>query len=304
MIHVLKLGGGAGVDHATVLENLSSRIQSGERWVLVHGASDAANHLAEEVGYPAQTLVTPGGHTSRYTDARTIEIYSAAAGTVNQQLTAQLAACGVNVVGLAGPNVIHARRKTAIRAIRDGRQVIVRDDYSGTITRINADLLHTLLDAGMTPVVAPLALGEEYERLNVDGDLVAANVARELHADTLIILSNVPGLLRDVNDPNSLIRQFELHDLDHYEAYAAGRMKKKLLAARQANAARVILADSRIEHPIDSALSGSGTHITAYPTQAIHVNGEGVSPALLTPPPNSGEVGRGLTPLHNGTGAH
>src|SRR5215813_1709739 len=134
MINILKLGGGAGNNHAAALRNLAQRIQTGEQWVLVHGASDAANQLAEQVGYPAQTLVTPGGHTSRYTDARTIEIYSAAAGSVNQQITAQLAAFGMNAVGLAGPNIIHARRKTAIRAIRDGRQVIVRDDFTGTIT--------------------------------------------------------------------------------------------------------------------------------------------------------------------------
>lgn len=273
MIRVLKLGGGAGVDQAAVLENLAERIQSGERWVLAHGVSDAANRLAEEVGYPAQTLVTPGGHTSRYTDARTIEIFSAAAGSVNQQITAQLARYGVNAVGLAGPNVIHARRKTAIRAIRDGRQVIIRDDYSGAITGINADLLHTLLDAGMTPVIAPLAMGEEYERLNVDGDLVAATIARELHADTLLILSNVPGLLRDVNDPKSLVPEFDLHEIEHFETYAAGRMKKKLLAVQQANTARVILADSRVEHPIDAALAGGGTHIVANTPLVFSVNG-------------------------------
>jgi acetylglutamate/LysW-gamma-L-alpha-aminoadipate kinase len=288
MIHVLKLGGGAGVNQAAVLVNLAARIQSGERWVLVHGASDAANRLAEEVGYPAQTLVTPGGHSSRYTDARTIEIYSAAAGSVNQQVTAQLAAYGVNTVGLAGPNLIQARRKTAIRAIRDGRQVIIRDDYSGTITGVNAHVLLTLLDAGMTPVIAPLAIGEEHERLNVDGDLVAAHVARELDADTLIILSNVPGLLRDVDDPQSLIPQFELHHIEHYEPYAAGRMKKKLLAAQQANSARVILADSRVERPIDAALAGSGTHILAYPAPALANNGRGP----LTPPTNVVEAGR------------
>ena len=260
-INVLKLGGGAGVDQAAVLQNLSARIQSGERWVLVHGASDAANRLAEEVGYPSQTLVTAGGHTSRYTDARTIEIFSAAAASVNQQITAQLAALGVNAVGLAGPNIIQARRKTAIRAIRDGRQIIVRDDHTGTITGINAAVLNTLLDAGITPVIAPVAMGEAFERLNVDGDLVAANIAREIQADTLIILSNVPGLLRDIQDPASLVPQFSLHELSTYESLAAGRMKKKLLAAQQANVARVILADSRLEAPINAALNGGGTHI-------------------------------------------
>jgi acetylglutamate/LysW-gamma-L-alpha-aminoadipate kinase len=260
-INVLKLGGGAGVDQTAVLQNLAARIQSGERWVLVHGASDAANRLAEAVGYPAQTLVTANGHTSRYTDARTIEIFCAAAASVNQQITAQLAALGINAVGLAGPNIIQARRKTAIRAIRDGRQIIVRDDHTGTISGVSGAVLQTLLAAGITPVIAPVAMGEAFERLNVDGDLVAANIARELQAYTLIILSNVPGLLRNVQDPTSLVPQFSLHEISTYESLAAGRMKKKLLAAQQADAARVILADSRLESPINAALNGGGTHI-------------------------------------------
>src|SRR5512145_2753287 len=126
MIYILKLGGGAGVNHDLALENLAARIQLGERWVLVHGASDAANTLADQVGYPAQTLTTPGGHTSRYTDARTLDIFCMAAASVNQRMTAQLVQRGVRAVGLAGPGVIRASRKTAIRAIRDGRQVLVR----------------------------------------------------------------------------------------------------------------------------------------------------------------------------------
>lgn len=260
-INVLKIGGGAGNDHAATLQNLAARIQNGERWVLVHGASDAANQLAEQVGYPAQTLTTPGGHTSRYTDARTIEIYSAAAASVNQGMAAQLSALGINAVGLSGPNLIYARRKAAIRAIVNGRQVMVRDDYTGTITGVNASVLNALLDAGVTPVVAPLAIGEDYERLNVDGDLVAANLARELGAETLVILSNVPGLLRDIQDSDSLIREIPLAEIDQYERFAAGRMKKKLLAAQASGNAETILADSRLENPLDAALLGGGTHI-------------------------------------------
>ncbi len=261
MINILKLGGGAGNDHAATLRNLAQRIQSGEQWILVHGASDAANRLAEQVGYPAQTLTTPGGHTSRYTDARTIEIFSAAVATVNQQMVTQLSALGIQTVGLAGPNIIRAQRKTAIRAIREGRQIIVRDDYTGTINGVNVEVLKALLNAGVTPVVAPLAMGVEFERLNVDGDLVAANIARELNADALIILSNVPGLLRDINDPASLITQFSISELERFESFATGRMKKKMLAAQQANTAQVILADSRVENPLDAALLGGGTHI-------------------------------------------
>lgn len=263
MIYILKLGGGAGVNHDLVLENLAARIQLGERWVLVHGASNAANTLADQVGYPAQTLTTPGGHTSRYTDARTLDIFCMAAASVNQQMTAQLVQRGVHAVGLAGPGVIRASRKTAIRAIRDGRQVLVRDDYTGSITDVDARLLTALLDSGMTPVVAPVALGEAGERLNVDGDLAAAVIGRALNAETVIILSNVPGLLRDVNNPNSLIPAFDLHELARYQDYANGRMKKKLLAAERAAVNQLILSDSRIANPLDAAINGAGTHIHA-----------------------------------------
>lgn len=260
-IHILKLGGGSGIDYEPVLRNLAARIQAGEQWVLVHGASAATNALSEQVGYPVQMLVSPGGHTSRYTDARMIEIYSAAAASVNQQITAQLASFGVRAVGLAGPTTIHAQRKTAIRAIRNGRPIVVRDDYSGSITGIDGTALRALLGAGLTPVVAPVALGDACERLNVDGDLVAAEVARELGASTLIILSNVPGLLRDVADLDSLVHQFALRDLAAYEPLAEGRMKKKLLAAERASIARVILAGTDSIAPLDAALAGGGTHI-------------------------------------------
>ncbi|MBN1680183.1 MAG: [LysW]-aminoadipate kinase [Anaerolineae bacterium] len=262
MIRVLKLGGNAEIDQEPVLRNLASRIAQGERWVLVHGASGAANALAEQVGYRVQTITSPGGHTSRYTDARMIELYSAAAAVVNQRIAARLAAYDVSAVGLAGPNVIVARRKTAIRALRNGRPVVIRDDYSGTITGIDAGMINTLLDNGYTPVIAPVAMGEAFERLNVDGDLVAATITRALEASTLIILSNVPGLLRDVNDPGSLVHQFMLSEVDVYNSLAQGRMKKKLLAAREAYTERVILAGANGENPLDAALNGSGTHIT------------------------------------------
>ncbi|MBI5927799.1 MAG: [LysW]-aminoadipate kinase [Chloroflexi bacterium] len=261
MTNVLKIGGGAGVDHRAVIRNLAERIQAGERWVLVHGTSAAANELATRLGVPVRTITSPGGHVSRHTDAQMIGIYGMAAASVNQQLCAELSGYGVRVAGLTGPTVISAQRKQAIRAIQNGRPVVIRDDFSGRITGIDRDLLESLLDAGYTPVIAPLAIGESGESLNVDGDLVAATAAHTLNANLLMILSNVPGLLRDVNDATSLVENFTLYEIERYENFAAGRMKKKLLAAREAKVEQVILADSRLENPINAALTGAGTHI-------------------------------------------
>lgn len=261
MINVLKIGGGAGVDHQAVIQNLATRIQAGERWVLVHGTSAAANDLAAQMGVQVRTITSPGGHVSRHTDAQMIGIYGMAAASVNQRLCAELTSYGVRVVGLTGPTVINAQRKQAIRAIQNGRPVVIRDDFSGRITGVDGELIQSLLDAGYTPVIAPLAIGELGESLNVDGDLVAATVARELVADRLMILSNVPGLLRDVNNPASLINEFSLREIERYEPYANGRMKKKLLAAAEAGVEQTILGDSRLDNPIDAGLAGAGTHI-------------------------------------------
>jgi acetylglutamate/LysW-gamma-L-alpha-aminoadipate kinase len=75
-------------------------------------------------------------------------------------------------------------------------------------------------------------------------------------------------LLRDVNDAHSLVQHIALEELDQHETFAAGRMKKKLLAAAQAEVERVILADSRVDNPLDAALAGGGTQIIR---SALHV---------------------------------
>jgi acetylornithine/LysW-gamma-L-lysine aminotransferase len=274
-IFVLKIGGGAGVDHAAVLTNLAARIAGGERWVLVHGCSAEADRIAAEAGYPARTITTQGGHTSRYTDARMIGYFCEAAANVNLALSAQLEAAGVRLRRFVQPGIIRATRHRAIRALVNGRPVVIRDDYTGTINDADADALRAALDVGETPVVAPVACGAEGEALNVDGDLVAATIARALDADALIILSNVPGLLRDVHDPASLVTHFSRADLPKHEGLAQGRMKKKMMAAAQAGSATVILADSRIAHPLDGALAGGGTHIgEPLDLRAIGVHGD------------------------------
>lgn len=261
-LNILKIGGGDGVDYAATIRNLTQRVNAGERWLLVHGASAETNRLTQAYGYSVQMITSPGGHVSRYTDARMIEIYAEAAERVNCGLVDLLQTHGVDSAGFGTASVIRGQRKAAIRAIRNGRQVVIRDDYSGRITGIDTESIRNALNIGVIPIIAPIAAGEESEALNVDGDLVAATIAKELGAERLVILSNVPGLLRDVDDSASLIPQFPLHELDNYQNYAQGRMKKKLIAAETAHVPVTILADSRLDNPIDAALNGGGTHIT------------------------------------------
>ena len=260
-INVLKIGGGAGVVHENVLHNIIHRHHAGEQWIVVHGVSHRANELAAAANIPVRTITSPNGHVSRYTDEHMIDIYAQAVQDVNRDIRSVLHTAHIATTAFDCAGVVRAQRKSAIRAIRNGRQMIIRNDYSGKITTIQQAAIINALNNNAIPVIAPIALGENGENLNVDGDLVAAEIARSVQADTLIILSNVPGLLQNVDDAKSLIPTIRLAELNQYENIALGRMKKKLIAAQTANIREVILADSRLANPIDAALNGAGTHI-------------------------------------------
>ncbi len=273
---VIKVGGGAGVNLDAVCADVAELTRKGQQVVLVHGTSAAADTLAVRMGVPARTLQSPSGYVSRYTDPATLEVYTmAAVGQVNVAIVARLQTLGVNALGLNGLDgrLMNARRKDAVRAIdpETGRQRIVRDDFTGRVEGVNGALLRLLTASGYTPVIAPLAMGAECERLNVDGDRAAAQVAGALKADTLVILTNVPGLMANFPDEASLIRHIAPEQIERAIEMAGGRMKKKVLAAQealQAGVRRIVLADSRQATPIQAALNGGGTVITANEQQA------------------------------------
>jgi acetylglutamate/LysW-gamma-L-alpha-aminoadipate kinase len=121
-----------------------------------------------------------------------------------------------------------------------------------------------LLDAGYLPVIAPVAVSEKGEALNVDADRAAAMVASALKAETLLLLTAVPGLMKNFPDESTLIRQLTRSQLTAASEAAQGRMKKKILGAEEAlkgGVGRVIIADGRIQNPISHAFSGNGTVI-------------------------------------------
>jgi acetylglutamate/LysW-gamma-L-alpha-aminoadipate kinase len=158
-----------------------------------------------------------------------------------------------------------AKRKDAIRIVENGRQRILRDDFTGKIETVNASILNTLVSMGLVPVVSPLAISPEGEALNVDADRAAAYVAGAVCAEQLVILTNVPGLLRHFPDESSLISHLPKAGLEQALSFAEGRMKKKVLGASEAldlGVAKVVFADGRIEQPLTGALAGHGTVIS------------------------------------------
>lgn len=261
---VVKIGGASGVATANILREVAASIADGQRIVLVHGGSDLTNTLAKRLGQPVRMITSPGGMVSRYTDSETLSIYAmAVAGQINTELVAQLQQQGVNALGLSGVDgrLLIAKRKATVRSVTpEGRTQILRDDYTGQLEQVNAALLSQLLNTGYTPVIAPLALSYDGERLNVDGDRVAAAVAVALHADTLVLLTNVPGLLADPQDATTLIRIIAAESLSEYMGYAKGRMRKKLLGAQEAlagNVSQVCIGS----HSLQAVLNDAGTTI-------------------------------------------
>ena len=267
-ILVVKLGGTEGVDFSAICQDAVKLVNQNQRLILVHGGSAEANALGDAVGYPARFVTSPSGFTSRYTDRKTLEIFGMAVnGKINTLLVEQLQMLGVNAFGLSGLDgrVMLAKRKAAIRIIENGKRKMLRDDYTGKIQQVNKNLLIKLLDAGTIPVIAPLAVSEDGEALNVDADRAAAKIAAALNAETLILLTAVPGLMRTFPDESSLISRLSSAELSPALDFAQGRMKKKVLGAGEAlqgGVGQVIIADGRVGNPIRNALDGNGTTIT------------------------------------------
>ncbi len=261
---VVKVGGGAGLDLDAVCDGLAT-VAAARPLVVVHGVSDVMNKLCAQLGIEVQTLTSPGGHSSRYTPPALRDVYVQAAESENERLVKALSRRGVAAQGMLGAaTALHAERKKAIRAVVRGRVRMVRDDHSGSIRSADSALLLESLRAGCVPVLPPMATSED-GLLNVDGDRAGAAVAGALDAATLLILSNVRGLYRDFPNEDSFVAQVPGTQLDAALDWAQGRMKRKVLAARealQAGVAAVIIADGRCANPIARALAGEGTRFS------------------------------------------
>ena len=254
---VVKVGGSAGVDRDAVAADVAAVAAGGERVVLVHGASAETDRLAETLGHPSRTIVSPSRQQSRRTDRRTLEIFAMAAlGIEMFSYVELLRRHRANAIGIFG--VLAGARKH-VRAVEGERIVLLRDDYTGKVERVDVRALNALLESGAVPVLPPLAVSDDGEGLNVDGDRAAASLATALSADSLVILTNVPGLLRAIDDPASVVHRASVSEA---EALAQGRMKKKAMAAREAlegGVRQVRISSAHVDRPLRRALEGAGT---------------------------------------------
>ncbi|PSQ30484.1 acetylglutamate kinase [Halobacteriales archaeon QS_9_67_15] len=165
MTTVVKIGGARAVDPAGSLADVASLREDGEPVAVVHGGSTAVDETLERLGIEPEYVETPSGVVGRFTDAETMEVFEMVFGHLNTQLVAGLQSQGVDAVGLNGVDgkLLYGPRKSAVRVVEDGTRKIKRGDHSGTIERVNSDLLETLFEDGYTPVASPPMAGEESE---------------------------------------------------------------------------------------------------------------------------------------------
>ncbi|HEX9012330.1 MAG TPA: [LysW]-aminoadipate kinase [Anaerolineaceae bacterium] len=266
---VIKIGGASGLNLDAICADVAELAKQGQPVVLVHGGSAETNEISTRLGKPPRFVTAASGFTSRYTDRETLEIFAmVTSGKINTLIVEKMQKAGVNAFGLSGVDgrIMVARRKEAIRIVENGRKIMLRDDYTGKIESVNGSLIQLLVDQGLVPVIAPLAISPEGDALNVDADRAAAMVAGAVRAEKLILLTNVPGLLRSFPDDSTLIAHLPAQGLEQALDFAEGRMKKKVLGASEAlelGVAEVVFADGRVEHPLLGALAGKGTTISA-----------------------------------------
>jgi len=258
-IVVVKYGGNAMIDDQLkmqVMEDIVLLWLIGVRIVLVHGGGPEISDMMARLGKKSEFVAG-----LRVTDRETVDIVEMVlAGKVNKTLVTLLQAKGGNAMGICG---------------MDGRLIgaEIKDErlgYVGKITNINIAPVMDLLEKGYIPVVSTLGCDEQGNVYNINGDTAAAYIAGALKAENMIMMTDIAGILRDKDDPSSLIPRLtesEAHAL-YKDGTISGAMIPKVdacIAALQKGVKQCVIMDGRVPHSIVMELltnEGAGTLLT------------------------------------------
>ncbi len=242
---VIKYGGAAMVDcelKKKVIEDIVLMRYVGMKPIVVHGGGPEINHMLARLGIESDWV-----DGLRVTDQETMEIVEMVlGGKVNKEIVAGINASGGLAVGLSGKD----GQLITAQALDKGKMGFV-----GQVTAINPAIIETVVDSGYIPVIAPIGIGPAGESYNINADLVAAAIAVALKADKLVLLTDVPGLLRDPGDPASLISILRVGDVQDYinQGIIAGGMIPKVQCCVESvlgGVGRTHIIDGRLPHSI------------------------------------------------------
>ena len=259
-IVVVKYGGNAMINEQLkqqVMEDIVLLWLIGVRVVLIHGGGPEINELMDRLGKKPEFV---GG--LRVTDKETMDIVQMVlAGKINKTLVNLLEMKGGRAVGLSG---------------MDGRllQCTVKDErlgFVGEIQKVHIQPVTDLLDNGYIPVVSTVGCDKSGNAYNINGDTAAAYIAGALNAKTLIMMTDISGVLKDKDDPSTLIPEIALDELDHLKesGVISGGMIPKVdccATAISRGVKNVVIMDGRVPHSILMELltdEGAGTRFSA-----------------------------------------
>ncbi|MCQ2591214.1 MAG: acetylglutamate kinase [Treponema sp.] len=243
---VVKYGGNAMLNEelkAAVMEDIVLLNTIGIKVVLVHGGGPEINKMLDKIGKESKFV-----DGLRYTDAETMEIVQMVlTGKLNKDIVGMLLQKGGKAVGLSGVD------SGLLRAVKTEKDL----GFVGEVTEVNPEILVSLLNEGFIPVVSTVALGEQGDtaRYNINADTAAAKIAVALKAEKFVQLTNVPGVLRDINNPSTLIKRIERTAIGSLKATGmiAGGMIPKIeccLTALEGGVPRTHIIDGRVPHSL------------------------------------------------------
>ncbi|MEJ5297510.1 MAG: acetylglutamate kinase [Armatimonadota bacterium] len=259
---VIKYGGAAMVDERLkegVCQDVVLMHYVGMRPVLVHGGGPEVSEVMRRLGKEPSFV-----NGLRVTDAETMEIVEMVlAGKTNKSIVGAINRQGGQAVGLSG--------RDADLIVADKAQAEVDLGFVGQVRQVNPGILETLAAGGYIPVISTVACGPDGESYNVNADSVAGEMAARLKAEKLILMTDVPGILQDVHDPDSLISAMSADEA--MEMVRSGRASRGMIpkieacvAAVRGGVERAHIIDGRRPRALLMEIftdTGIGTMITA-----------------------------------------
>ncbi|MCI1210102.1 MAG: acetylglutamate kinase [Treponema sp.] len=246
---VVKYGGNAMLDEtlkSCVMKDIVLLNTIGVRVVLVHGGGPAINEMLEKVGKESKFV-----DGLRYTDEETMEIVQMVlTGKVNKDIVGMLLQEGGQAVGLSG---VDSGMLRAQKIDKDGKDL----GLVGVVTEVHPEIIESLLGKGFIPVISTVALGEQgdIKRYNINADTAAAKIAVALKAEKFVQLTNVAGVLKNLDDPKSLIQRIPMPTVPSLieNGTIAGGMIPKVeccMIALRGGVPRTHIIDGRVPHSL------------------------------------------------------
>ena len=245
-IVVVKYGGSAMLDEelkANVIKDVVLLKLIGFKPIIVHGGGKEISRWVNKVGMEPRFI-----NGLRVTDKDTMEIAEMVLAKVNKELVTLVESLGVQAVGISGKDggLLQCHKK-----LSNGEDI----GYVGDIEKVNPEVLQDLLERDFLPIVFPIGYDTNFDSYNINADDAACAIAEAVHAEKLVFLSDIEGVYKDKDDPNTLISELHVHEAEKLisEGYVGGGMIPKLqncIDAIEEGVNRVHILDGRIPHSL------------------------------------------------------